>query len=337
MKITARIRWIVGLTALLAALAGPSPGARAGISYQTLDNASDPTFNQLLAINNSGTIAGYFGIGSAAHPNVGYTLAPPYGQTNYTLENYPGQAQTQVTGIDNVGVTVGFAANAAGDTFFGWVNVGGTFTKVTPNTTTTQTQLLGVNDNGQAAGFYVDAANTTHGFVYDINAKTFTTINVTGATGVTATDINNSGVVSGFFTEANGNTLGFLENVNGTGLQTFAANGSKTTNFFGLNNKGQVAGTYVDGNNVTHGMLFNVATQGVTNIDDPNVAVGTTTINGINDYGQLVGFYVDPNTTFVHGLLVNTVPEPGSMILLTIGLATVGLAGSRGRRARQGS
>jgi len=46
-----------------------------------LNNDHDLTFNQLLGINNTDVIAGYFGSGVARHPNKGYLLfGPEYGQ-----------------------------------------------------------------------------------------------------------------------------------------------------------------------------------------------------------------------------------------------------------------
>src|SRR5208283_2364700 len=80
-------------------------------SFATDDNAKDLTFNQLLGINDQGVIAGYFGSGAQGHPNKGYVLLPPYGQGNYINENFPGSVQTQVTGLNNRGVTVGFWSN----------------------------------------------------------------------------------------------------------------------------------------------------------------------------------------------------------------------------------
>jgi hypothetical protein len=71
-------------------------------------NVADVTFNQALGINSSGMVAGYFGSGAAGPPNQGYTVAPPYAQPNFTNENFPGSVQTQVTGINNIGTTVGF-------------------------------------------------------------------------------------------------------------------------------------------------------------------------------------------------------------------------------------
>ena len=83
--------------------------SQSGVTYtfKTLNNAADPTFNQLLGINNHGVIAGYFGSGATGHPNKGYTLSKPYGQGNYTNENFPGSVQTQVTAINNQGDTAG--------------------------------------------------------------------------------------------------------------------------------------------------------------------------------------------------------------------------------------
>src|ERR1700726_3546519 len=86
-----------------------SPASTAShISYgfHTLDNAHDVTFNQLLGINDFGVIAGYFGSGAQGHPNKGYLLEPNHVQ--YINENFPGSVQTQVTGLNNTGVTVGF-------------------------------------------------------------------------------------------------------------------------------------------------------------------------------------------------------------------------------------
>ena len=70
------------LAAGAVALAGPasastlSPASSTGYSFQTLDNAHDLTFNQLLGINDEGLIAGYFGSGAQGHPNKGYLLNP---------------------------------------------------------------------------------------------------------------------------------------------------------------------------------------------------------------------------------------------------------------------
>jgi hypothetical protein len=106
----------------------------ASFTFQDIINNNDVTFNQELGINSFGTIAGYFGSGAAGHPNQGYTVAPPYAQANFTNENFPGSVQTQVTGINNIGTTVGFWSDQNNASLvnnnFGFVDIGNTFTNV---------------------------------------------------------------------------------------------------------------------------------------------------------------------------------------------------------------
>src|ERR1700730_15795602 len=78
------------------------PQSSGGYHFRTLNDQRDVTFNQLLGINNEGVIAGYFGSGAQGHPNQGYRLSVG----NYASENFPGSRQTQVTGLNDLGVTV---------------------------------------------------------------------------------------------------------------------------------------------------------------------------------------------------------------------------------------
>src|SRR6266702_6805657 len=137
-------------------------------SFQTLNDNQDVTFNQLLGINDHGVIAGYFGSGASGHPNKGYTLRAPYGQGNYTDENFPGSVQTQITAINNQGDTAGFWVDGQGNNF-GFIAWHGVFKSYkNPNTGAgTVNQLLGLNDNGIAVGFYTDAAGVNH--AYELN------------------------------------------------------------------------------------------------------------------------------------------------------------------------
>jgi hypothetical protein len=84
-------------------------------SFRTIDDPKDVTFNQLLGINDLGEIAGYFGSGAQNHPNKGY-LIPPFASHFFSHENFPHSVQTQVTGLNNRGVTVGFYTDANGNT-----------------------------------------------------------------------------------------------------------------------------------------------------------------------------------------------------------------------------
>lgn len=310
------------------AAAGPT----GGYTFQTIDNSADPTFNQLLGINNSGTIAGYFGSGAAGHPNKGYTVTPPYGATSFVSENFPGSVQTQVTGLNNAGVTVGFWSPTnlgTGDANNGFVKVGGTFTTVNDpltNGTPAVNQLLGVNDHNVAVGFYVDSAGNAHGYTYAIGTAAFSPISDPIGVSTTATAINNAGMVAGFFTDAAGVTHGFLDN--GGVYTTYDAPGATSTMLLGLNNLGEAVGVETTGGNALHGIILNANTNHWAVLDDP-MGIGTTTFNGINDLGQIVGFYVD-GAGNTDGLLAT--PEPASLLLLAGGIA--GLAAARRRGAR---
>ncbi len=291
--------------ALALATSASASTLTAGYSFTTLDNAHDPTFNQLLGINDEGTIAGYFGSGMPGHPNKGYVLLPPYGQGSYINENFPGSAQTQVTGLNNRGVTVGFWVDAKGDNF-GFVNVHGSFRQVDFPTGSPASpsvdQLLGVNDRGIAVGFYTDAQGTNHGYEYNINTGTYSTVTDPKDPGasLTAAGINDSGDVAGFYTAADGTTDGFLTLRYAHGRHcpfiTLAVPGASATSALGVNGSDEVVGTYTDGsgNSATmHGFTW-TPQGGFTTVDDPH-GVGATTINGVNDRGDLVGFYTDAN------------------------------------------
>ena len=119
----------MGLAGAASASTAERHASATSYSFRTLDNANDLTFNQLLGINDFGVIAGYFGSGAQDHPNKGYLLEP--GHTRYINENFPGSVQTQVTGLNNRGVTVGFWSSTnmgvGMDANFGFVDVGGRF------------------------------------------------------------------------------------------------------------------------------------------------------------------------------------------------------------------
>jgi hypothetical protein len=268
-------------------------------TFTTLNNQADATFNQLLGINQAGTIAGYFGSGEQNHPNQGYLLVPPYGQANYTADNFPGSTQTQVTGLNDRGVTVGFWSDSNNadnmNANFGFYQVGDhrPHTVLFPtgdNSTPPVDQLLGVNDKNVAVGFYTDGEGNSHGFTYTIKRHRFHQVRIPGAQSVTAAAINNRGDIAGFDTDAQGNVNGFLTTAWG-GLTSLSYPGAMSTQPLGVNDNDEVVGVYTNSDNSMHGFTW-TPRGGFQTVDDPN-GIGTTTINGVNDQGQLVGFYVD--------------------------------------------
>jgi len=290
------------------AAAPATPAKAAGYSFTTLNSAKDLTFNQLLGVNNSGVIAGYYGSGAAGHPNKGYELFPRYGQGNYASENFPGSTQTQVTGLNDRGDTVGFwssmnTASLANNNFgFYKLNGGGFHTVKFPtgdNANPPVNQLLGINNHDVAVGFYANGGGSNRGYTYNINTKQFTRVQVpgypTGTAGpsTTAAAINNNGDVAGFYTDKKGNTDAFLA-VNHGRFRTLDYPGASATQAFGVNDHDEVVGVYTDGSGsaaTMHGFTW-TPNGGFASVNDPHGA-GTTTINGVNNAGDLVGFYVD--------------------------------------------
>lgn len=335
-----RLKLAPGALVAVALASAAVPAHALTFGFQDITNTADPTFNQELGINSAGTIAGYFGSGAAGHPNKGYTVVSPYNsQANFTNENFPLSVQTQVTGLNNIGTTVGFWSNSnlgvGMDSNFGFTDVGGTFTNVNnPNTATTApvfNQLLGVNNSNIAVGFYVDAAGITHGYTYTIATMGFSpNINDPNAgtgmgQGTTAAAINNTGEIAGFYVDAGGATHGFLDNAGM--FTTLDVPGAMSTSLLGLNDLGEAVGFDVDAMGAMHGIVCSVTALTCTQFDDP-AGIGTTTFNGLNDLGQVVGFYVNGAGNTI-GLLASPIPEPGSLAVLAAGLFGMGVFARR--------
>jgi len=292
-------------------LTSATANAATHFSFVTLDNASDPTFNQLLGINNAGTIAGYFGSGAAGHPNKGYTIAAPY--TAFVADNLPGSVQTQATGINAANATTGFWSdtNHGGDANFGFIrwNNNGRLTYLSVNDPLVSSnppinQLLGINKGNVAVGFYNDGNNpsNSHAFSYSVKTTAFTPVKIGGAVSAAATGINTSGQICGFFVNGLQHTVGFVKNATGGVVTHFTVPGTTFTQLLGINNHGQAVGFFQGADMVPHGLLYTPGNGAWTQVDDPNGSLGTV-VNGVNDVGQLVGFYTDAAGN-VHGMLV---------------------------------
>ena len=307
---------LTGVCLALAAAAAAAPVAARHVArhsagprytFRTYDNSSDPAFNQLLGINKGGVIAGYFGSGAFGHPNQGYQLLPG-GRGDYVNQDVPGAAQTQVTGLNDTGITVGFFSDENNaymlNDNFGFYAVRGTsFYAVDfptrDNASPPVDRLLGVNDHGVAVGVHTNNQGSNRGYEYNIHTHAFSRVLVPGAPrmgrgpSLTAAAINNHGDVAGFYTAAGGVTDAFVKTAGGT-FTKLAYPGASMTQAFGINDSGEVVGAYTTGTGAkakTHGFTWR-AGHGFTTVDDPH-GLGATTINGVNDAGDLVGFYTD--------------------------------------------
>jgi hypothetical protein len=304
---TAALALMAPASASTQAAQAPAANGSSRYHFTTLDNAKDLTFNQLLGINDNGHIAGYFGSGAAGHPNKGYLLRPPFGQGNYQNLNFPGSVQTQVTGLNDEGVQVGFwstqnNANLTNNNFGFYLRNGQFHTVNFPtgdNASPPVDQLLGVNNHDVAVGFYTNGQGNNRGFEYNIITHRFSRVLKPGAPAgtagpsLTAAAINNRGDVAGFYTNSRGVTVAFLKYGYGRFL-TLAVRGASMTQAFGVNDRDEVVGSYTVGtgnNAVMHGFTWRPG-HGFTTVDDPH-GIGTTIINGVNDRGDLVGFYTD--------------------------------------------
>ena len=301
---------MVGAIALAASIigAGAPAGAHramgnvagtASYTFTAIASPSDPAFTQLLGINKSGAIAGYFGSGAdAQHPNKGFVLNLP---SQFTSENFPNSAQTQVIGIDDRGDTDGFYIDAMGTTH-GFTNIDGSFSTVdVPGTGLNQ--LLGLNNRGEQAGYYAFGPANSQTFVPFIHRAdgTFTLLPIANAQ---ATTINDREMVGGFSNDAAGNSHGFLWQ-SGAAPTSVGFQGAVSTQILGLNKVGQAVGSYTDGQKVAHGFVYDVNARAFTQVDVPGST--STVVNGIAKNGTLVGFFTDARNN-----TIGFVAKPGT-------------------------
>lgn len=312
---------------IAASLTALAAGAQAAPTYtvQNVQFPTDPGFTQLNGINDAGVTVGTHG----AAVNQGFMRSPG---GSFTNENFPGSAQTQLTGVSANKTAVGIYVDAGGTThgFAAFPQVTGTTFSTYDQSGTVFNQLLGISADGTRFAGYssaIDAAGMVGQQAYtgSIAGKTFTSINglLPANFNSQATGVNNAGAVVGFYMNTAATSLGF-EEIGGK-VMTLDPFGSTNTQALGIAASGEIVGVYTDAGGVQHGYTD---LHGKFASFDPTGSVGTT-INGVNDLGQLVGFFTNAAGSTV-GFEASPVAEPGSLAVL--GAGAIGLFGMVRRR-----
>ena len=215
-------------------------------------------------------------------------------------------AHQNATGINNAGQIVGY--NPADGSSF--LDTGGTVTTFKmPGKTGTVAN--GINNAAQIVGDVFSVQNLSspnQGFLY--TGGVFSTIDVPGAFRTSALGINNAGQIVGLFQDNSG-YHGFLDTAGafstldvptGTGLSAASA----------INNNGQIVGFFNFGLPTVQSFVYAGGT--FRTIAVPGAP--STVANGINDAGDIVG-------------TLSGVPEPGSLVLFSVGMLGLALAWRR--------
>ena len=134
-----------------------------GWSFSKLNNSNDPTFNQLLGINNRGDVAGFYtGRGGVTR---GFLLGAHGHLTRLTV---PGASSTMAFGVNDQREVVGTYMTGSGSKAksfgFVWSRHFG-FRTVNDPHGRGATTLNGINDAGDLVGFYTDAKGNTDGLL----------------------------------------------------------------------------------------------------------------------------------------------------------------------------
>jgi probable HAF family extracellular repeat protein len=117
---------------------------------------------------------------------------------------------TQLTGINNSGLIVGYYLDVDFTAFHGFLrDASGNFTSIdVPFPDAIETIALGINDAGTIIGKYTDDDLNDHGFLYA--GGNFSPLDFPGATNTIASGINDSGTIVGNYSFADSPEHGFI-------------------------------------------------------------------------------------------------------------------------------
>lgn len=259
-----------------------------------------------IAINASGTIAGYYN-------NSNHVVAAFIRTAGGTYRSFQAPGATGLTlpyEITNAGAIVGQYPDA-GFVLHGFLRRknGGFLTyeapwaSQIPNDSVSQGTAFGaINAAGETGGIYFDAQGVLHGYLRYRNG---TAVQIVPKGSTTSTVclvcLNNSGTAAGNYSGSDGIVRGYIRSAAGA-IRTIAKPGALETVPSGLNNGNRVLGFYVDKNSVVWGFIVGGNKRRIV-FQDPKAS--TTYGNGtqpeaINDAGAVTGLYADAQGD-VHG------------------------------------
>lgn len=277
------LRWQNGIFALALGAAGPAVAA----SFATF-NVTGATATVPLAINDGGSVAGYYVVQSGQY---GFVRHPDgtiesFGRTGMTF-NWPWS-------VNRHGAIVGYYIRGRRDHGFRR-EAGGTVLRINfPGAR--HTDATSINDSGVVTGDYVDANFVTHGFVRADRAHhdTMTSFDPAGSLATEPTAIDGRGDIAGWYLDASGVQQGFIRDSAGS-ITGFLVENAPTT-VRGINDRGETAGYIGSEENESTGFIR--TRNGRITLISPEDA---STVHGINGDGAVTGYYLKNNV--LHGFV----------------------------------
>jgi probable HAF family extracellular repeat protein len=300
------------LPAGIAAILIGSPAAIASYSFTTLTDPNANGYTVASGINDAGEVVGSYK--DSSNTTHGFSFVSG---AFTTLNATSATLSTSANGVNNLGQIIGSFNDAAGASH-GFVLNLTVYTPFDNPSGVGATYGTGINSSGQLVGNYFDSSQLSRAYsaTGGIPPNSFTAVNALTGVGANVS-VNSNGAVVGSYVSGSA-THGFVT----MGATTMTLDDplalGGVTAATGINDAGDIVGYFTDGSNMTHGFVD--IGGNFTTIDA--TASGPTEVFGINNLGDLVGRYVDANGE-VQGFVASVaVPEPGTLALLGMSLAS---------------